>query len=125
MNKLWKYFKCQQCGACCRIIGLPYDAESVFKMADFQKISTEEIIDTYYGKMSPDGLQWESEDSKRIPCPFLRKSEGKHFCNIYNVRPDGCRLYPIDTNGGRNGVACPAWEIAFSKLKKEQEEEEA
>lgn len=103
-------------------IGLPYDAESVSKMADLLMISIDEIIDTYYGKMSPDGSYWESEDSKRTPCPFLAKCEERHVCKIYDVRPEGCRLYPIDTDGGREGVACPGWEIAFSKLKKEQEE---
>lgn len=125
MNRMWKYFNCQQCGACCTVIGLPYDAASVFKMADFLNISIDKIIDTYYGEMTPDGLYWKTEDSKRTPCPFLRKSEGRYFCSIYDVRPEGCRLYPIDTDCGREDVACPAWEIAFSKLKKEQEGEES
>jgi Fe-S-cluster containining protein len=102
---------------------LPYDAASVFKMADFLQLSIDEIINTYYGKMSTDGSYWKSEDGKRTPCPFLRISEERHFCNIYNVRPEGCRLYPIDTDSGRDGVDCPAWEIAFSKLRKEQEDD--
>ena len=122
MSRMWKYFQCQQCGACCRDIGLPYDVESFFKMTNLFKISVEEVIEKYYGKMSPDGSSWESDDSKRTPCPFLKHSDGKYFCEIYSIRPHGCKLYPIDTDGGRQGIDCPAWGIAFSKLKKEQEE---
>jgi Fe-S-cluster containining protein len=122
MSDMWKYFKCQQCGACCKEIGLPYDAESFFKMKELFNMSGEEVIEKYYGKVSPDGSSWESDDNKRTPCPFLKSNNGKCFCDIYSIRPYGCRLYPIDSDFGRDGVACPAWEIAFSKLKKEQEE---
>lgn len=123
MNRLWKYFQCQQCGACCTTIGLPYDAESAVAIAGFLKLTVEELIETYYGNLSHDRLSWLTDDAKRIPCPFLKKSAEKYFCEIYAVRPQGCRLYPIDTDGGRNGVVCPAWGIAYSNLKKEQEEE--
>ena len=120
---MWNYFHCQQCGACCTKIGLPYDAESCFQIAAFLKIPVEKIIETYYGNMTPDGLYWESVDSKRTPCPFLKNTNGKFFCDIYCVRPEGCRLYPIDTDGGRGGIDCPAWAIAYSKLRKAQENE--
>lgn len=122
MNKMWKYFQCQQCGSCCKEIGLPYDKESIFKMADYLKMSIDQIIEKYYGRLTLDRSEWLSEDSKRTPCPFLKISEGSCFCEIYSIRPNGCRAYPIDTDGGRQGVECPAWEIAFSKLKKEQED---
>lgn len=121
---MWKYFKCQQCGECCKKIGLPYDYETVFKMADFLKMSVEEIIENYYGKRSPDGSSWKSVDSKRTPCPFLKFLDGKYFCEIYPVRPTGCKLYPVQTDGGHAGINCPAWKIASLKLEKEQQEED-
>lgn len=124
MSRLWNYFQCQQCGTCCEEIGLPYDPKSVFQIAAFLKMSMEQVIETYYGHLLPDGLHWESTDSKRTPCPFLKHAERKCFCEIYPVRPEGCRLYPIDTDGGRSGVECPAWAIAYSTLKKEQERED-
>ncbi len=123
MNRMWKYFQCQRCGACCTQIGLPYDEESAFKIADFLKMPVDEVIKNYYGNMTSDGLEWESCDSKRTPCPFLKYSDEKFSCEIYSVRPLGCRLYPIDTDGGRQGIYCPAWEIAFLRLKKEQEDD--
>lgn len=122
-NRMWKYFQCQQCGTCCATIGLPYDADRIFEIAEHLKMSLDELIEKFYGKVSPDGSSFYFDDSKRTPCPFLSISEEKSVCRIYTVRPEGCRLYPIDTDGGREGVACPAWEIAFAELKKEQEEE--
>jgi Fe-S-cluster containining protein len=122
-NRMWNYFQCQQCGTCCEKIGLPYDEVSFFQIADFLKMPVEKIIENYYGNFSPDGSYWEYVDSKRTPCPFLKHTGGKCFCEIYSVRPEGCRLYPIDTDSGREGIDCPAWAIAYSKLRKEQEEE--
>lgn len=124
MSSMWEYFECKRCRACCSKIGLPYDGESIFQIADFLKMPVEEVIEIYYGHMSNDGTYWESDDSKRTPCPFLKIRDGQYFCEIYSVRPQGCRLYPIDTNGGRQEVDCPAWEIAFLKLKKEQQKDE-
>lgn len=123
MDKMWKYFQCQRCGACCTKIGLPYDGESVHNIANFLKMSVEKIIEKYYGNITSDGSYWESDDSKRTPCPFLRFSDEKYFCEIHLVRPLGCKLYPIDTVRGRDGIDCPAWEIAFSRVKKEQEDD--
>jgi len=122
MHGMWKYFKCQQCGTCCKEIGLPYDPESFFKMQEQFNLSIEEMIDKYYGKMDADGSTWESDDSKRKPCPFLKSKDEKYYCDICLIRPDGCRQYPIDTDMGRNGVNCPAWKIAFTKFKKEQQD---
>lgn len=120
MNELWKYFKCQQCGKCCDEIGLPYDPESCFNIAEFLKIPVEQVIEKYYGKLSADGSEWELNDNKRISCPFLKGTDDRCFCEIYSVRPEGCKLYPMETDGGRQGIDCPAWEIAISKLRKEQ-----
>ena len=30
-----------------------------------------------------------------------------HTCSIYEVRPHGCRMYPVETDAGRQGVDCP------------------
>src|SRR3990167_6888091 len=123
MSDMWEYFKCQQCGACCRDIGLPYDANSVHKMADLFKVTVKEVIEKYYGRTSPDGSSWvwESEDSKRTPCPFLKFADGKYLCEIYFIRPLGCRAYPMYTDGGRQGVDCPAAKIIYDNLEKDME----
>jgi len=122
-NKMWKYFNCQQCGACCSKIGLPYDPHAIHEMASFLGLSVEQVIEKFYGELTSDRKHWESNDEKRTPCPFLKTSDNKCFCSIYAVRPIGCQLYPIDTDGGRDGINCPAWEIAYRSLLKEQESE--
>ena len=95
-DKRWKFFKCQQCGKCCAEIGLPYDPESIFKIAEYLDLTIEQIIDKYYGRMDDDGKTWISDDSKRTPCPFLETNGDMKLCSIYEVRPSGCRAYPLD-----------------------------
>ena len=115
-NNNWKYFKCQQCGKCCEEIGLAYDPYSLKEIANYLKISINELIETYYGKFTTDGKYFEPDDNKRTPCPFLKSEESMKFCAIYPVRPEGCRLYPLETDFGRDGVDCPAANIVFSKI---------
>ena len=59
----------------------------------------------------------ESQNNKRTPCLFLELKDEKAFCSIYSVRPEGCRLYPIDTDFGAGGVDCPAKKVALNKIK--------
>ncbi|HET6461710.1 MAG TPA: YkgJ family cysteine cluster protein [Syntrophales bacterium] len=120
IDKLWKYFECQRCGKCCLELGLPYDQESLSNISTYLNISEEQVIEKYYGELSADSSEWESNDSKRIPCPFLKSTCEGYYCEIYPARPEGCRVYPMESVGAR---FCPRWEIAISKLKKEQEEE--
>ena len=89
-------------------------------MSAYLNISEKRVIEQYYGELSADRSKWESIDSKRNPCPFLRSTCAGYYCEIYPARPEGCRVYPMESVGGR---FCPRWEIAISKLKKEQEEE--
>lgn len=120
MSTLWKYFECHRCGKCCIEIGLPYDPHSIFSIAETMGLSVRETIERYYGTYTEDGQHWISDDSKRTPCPFLRFENECFYCMIYSVRPEGCRLYPMQTDAGPQGVDCPAWPTAISKLKQEQ-----
>jgi Fe-S-cluster containining protein len=118
--KRWGYFKCQQCGKCCAGIGLPYDPESIYKIAEYLNLSIDQVIEKYYGRIVEAGKSWESDDNKRTPCPFLKTNGELKFCSIYEVRPSGCKSYPLDTDFGRNGVDCKAAEIVYTKLREEE-----
>jgi len=48
------------------------------------------------------------DQTRRKPCPFLGEDKN---CQIYPVRPNGCKAYPIDTDFGRCGVDCPGMKI--------------
>jgi Fe-S-cluster containining protein len=119
-DRRWIYFECQKCGKCCIEIGLPYDPYRINEIARFLSLSIEEALDKYYGAIQEDGTR-ASEDHKRTPCPFITKDNSNNICSIYDVRPEGCRLYPLDTDGGRQGVECPAAKIVFEKIRLEDE----
>lgn len=116
-DKRWKLFGCQRCGKCCAEIGLPYDPESIHEIARFLRLSLDEILEKYYGTITDDRKGWMSEDHKRTPCPFLEEDGDRKSCSIYEVRPLGCRLYPFETDFGRQGVDCPAAEIVYERLR--------
>ena len=48
---------------CCIEIGLPYDPESIFKIAKFLDIEVGQAIEKYYGRIVEDGKAWESDFS--------------------------------------------------------------
>jgi len=121
-DRRWELFECQRCGKCCVEIGLPYDHLRIHEIATFLALSLDEVIEQYYGKIieKDNSKYWESEDHKRTPCPFLETEGDVTICSIYPVRPDGCRLYPFDTDFGRDGVDCSAADIVYTKLREEQ-----
>jgi len=114
----WEFFKCQRCGRCCIEIGLPYYAESAIEISQFLKISLSEVIERYYGKVVENGKTFRLQDKKGKPCPFLRKEGGKYSCTIYHIRPYGCKMYPLETDFGCQGVDCPAARIANEEFEK-------
>jgi Fe-S-cluster containining protein len=119
-DRRWKFFKCKRCGKCCAEIGLPYDPESIFSIANHLGLTIDQVIAKFYGRIVDGGHAWESEDCKRKPCPFLRTDGDMKSCEIYLIRPAGCKKYPFDTDFGRAGVDCTAAETVYAKLRKEE-----
>jgi Fe-S-cluster containining protein len=84
-------FLCNKCGVCCTLDDFLTAGEINSKPEEHSavhakmKALTEEI-----GKM------WEADEAKyddyimHTPCPFLVNNA----CSIYEIRPDGCRLFP-------------------------------
>jgi len=92
-------------------------------MAEFLKMDSEDFLTRYY----EDIVYWKNgkifirpNQTRRKPCPFLR--EGNN-CQIYSVRPNGCKAYPIETDFGRCGVGCPAMKI-IDEMDSEEEREQ-
>ncbi len=84
LNK--KNFKCNQCGECCKIV---------------VKVSKEEINKIknkgYKDFLEIDPIKGKDYVLKRVNgiCVFLTDNK----CEIYNIRPKICRLYPfLDKN---------------------------
>lgn len=113
-------FECQRCGKCCVEIGLPYDPESIYKIAEFLHLHVDHVIAKYYGRITQAPKGWVSQDHKRTPCPFLNSDGDRKSCKIYPVRPWGCELYPFETDFGRQDVDCPGARIVYEKLEKKE-----
>ena len=124
-SSLWASFKCQCCGQCCEKLGLPWPSgRNLEEMAKFLKVQPNNLIVQYYGKIvEENGKEFveKYEEDRRIPCPFLGNDKN---CKIYPVRPDPCRLYPIDTDFGRYGIDCPGMENILNDVKIQKEEDD-
>jgi len=116
-SKSWSNFKCESCGKCCTQIGLPYDAGFIGRLSDYFGDDVVQLVSKYYGQVSSDGKSIEFDESKRTPCPFLKKNDDLLLCSIYNIRPEGCRLYPIETDWADGGISCPGYLRVLEKLK--------
>ena len=115
-QELWERFSCHRCGKCCTQLGLPYEGWALQRIADFLGITTDQLVEKYYGRISDDGRHVELDESKKKPCQFLVTEGGRKSCSIHPVRPDGCRAFPFDTDFGTNGVPCPAAAEVYASL---------
>lgn len=118
MSVFWRNFQCQRCGNCCAG-DLPYDHARLKDIAVFLNVTTDELFNKYYGQILPDGKAI-LDNSKRTPCPFGESKNNIHYCKIYPVRPEGCRMFPFDSDGGCAGVDCPAAKITYEIVRKIQ-----
>ena len=119
-DERWELFECHRCGKCCTEIGLPFDPERLSQIADYLEMTIEHAYFKYYVRRTEDGKGLEWDDQKRTPCPFLKCVGEKIACAIYPVRPMGCRAYPFDTDGGRQGVDCPGAKVVYEKLDQDE-----
>lgn len=88
-------------------------------MAAYLGLTVEQTIEAYYGIIVNGSEAWESDESKRKPCPFFfTESDGKTACTIHPARPYGCRRYPFESTGG---LDCPVARAVYEKLREEDE----
>lgn len=85
---------CSQCGNCCRRENILVTGNDLFQLSTASGMTEKEFYNKYLvpaGTWSDyDGLI-KLEDGK---CPFLeQKPAGRYKCNIYNDRPQSCRLF--------------------------------
>lgn len=80
-----KNFRCNRCGACCRIS--PWVSRKEIKKIRDLGHKEDEFLE-----QSPDGLFFLK--MKKGMCVFLKQNEKTTSCKIYKARPVTCRLYP-------------------------------
>ncbi|MBE3115698.1 YkgJ family cysteine cluster protein [Candidatus Bathyarchaeota archaeon] len=84
-------FLCNKCGVCCTLDDFLTAGEINAKPEEhFEVHAKMKALSEELGKM------WEADEAKydnyimHTPCPFLVNNA----CSIYEIRPDGCRLFP-------------------------------
>ena len=105
-------FRCNKCGACCMLEDFLTAGEITAKPEEHPEVHAknralfEEI-----------GRMWETDQAKydqyiaNTPCPFLFNNA----CSIYEIRPDGCRLFPKTAFGMQSQDCKPL--IRFRKQR--------
>jgi Fe-S-cluster containining protein len=84
-------FLCTKCGICCTLEDFLTAGEINAKPEEHPKIHAK--IKALFEAL---GEMWEENEAKydkyimHNPCPFLAEKS----CSIYEIRPDGCRLFP-------------------------------
>jgi Fe-S-cluster containining protein len=97
-------FLCSKCGVCCTLEDFLTAGEINAKPQERPEVHAKmKALSEELGKM------WEADEAKydeytmHTPCPFLAEKA----CSIYEIRPDGCRLFP-KTAFGMLTEDCPA-----------------
>ena len=84
-------FLCTRCGACCLLDDFLTAGEINAKLEDQPEVHAK--IKALFEEL---GTMWAADEAKyddyiaQTPCPFLVNNT----CAIYEIRPDGCRLFP-------------------------------
>ena len=58
---------------------------NIFKIAEYLRLTIDEVIDKYYGHRTEDRQSLISDDRKRTPCQFLKRDGKKMTCEIIST----------------------------------------
>lgn len=105
-------FLCTKCGVCCTLEDFLTAGEINSKPEEYPEVHTKmKELSEALGEM------WLADEAKydnhiaHTPCSFLTDNA----CSIYEIRPDGCRLYP-NTTFGMQTTDCEA----LTRFKKQR-----
>jgi Fe-S-cluster containining protein len=99
-------FLCQQCGSCCREIGITWGRRMIEKASAFLGLAPRKFTATYLKVPVRHGDRETLKIGGRKvhPCPLLTD---KGECRIHPARPDACRDFPVRADSPSSGVECP------------------
>lgn len=105
-------FLCTKCGICCTLEDFLTAGEINAKPEEYPEVHAK--VKALYEEL---GKMWEADEAKydeytmHTPCPFLVNKS----CSIYEIRPDGCRLFPQTAFGMQNQDCTPL--TRFKKMR--------
>jgi len=99
-------FVCQQCGKCCREIGVNPAPMDIARISRHLRLDWTEFVRRYVGDIvtCDNGSPGYVLTKQSHPCPFLTRSS---TCRIHRVKPSPCRSFPLETDFGDHGIGCP------------------
>ena len=118
-TQVFEEVKCTKCANCCRTLKAAFRPKDVATVSAHLGMSAEAFTKQFLTKNKQGNLEVNA-----LPCPFL-SAEG--LCNIYEVRPEGCRDFPHTHKSSfasrswthsANALTCPA---VFEILERMQE----
>jgi len=99
-------FRCQMCGACCRIkdgIVRVSDVE-IARIAAFLGMDEAEFIERET-LVAPDRISLVLKSRPDGACSYLTED---NLCSINPVKPDKCRTFPFEWTNPDSAYVCPA-----------------
>ncbi len=105
-------FHCTGCGNCCRDPLLPITDSDLQRLVDYTSLPAKHLV-KWIDRRGID-LPGEPESFAVLRCGsrvmVLRHQQGRcrflgdnNHCNVYDVRPLGCRIFPFDPDFNRHG----------------------
>ena len=108
-------FKCQGCGACCRIKDgiVRIGDDEVRRIAAFLGMTEQEFIDRET-EIAPDRKTLILKSRPDESCVYLTDD---NRCCIHPVKPDKCRTFPFEWTNADSADVCPALNFSAEKQR--------
>jgi len=103
--------KCQRCGKCCE------DTRMELSAKDIKRLEKADYCKEDFAQQDSEGI-WRLRNWDGI-CFFLDPSSRR--CSVYELRPTGCRIYPVNLSPEGAVIvddACPAAKTIDGREKK-------
>jgi Fe-S-cluster containining protein len=123
-EETWSEVGCLNCANCCKKMTPTFKKSEIKRIAAHMGISPKKYFDTYLEVDTDNG----DIVNKSTPCQHLDLADNK--CNIYDIRPADCRLFPHFQRKDFNDISyviaenvsnCPATLVFVEKLRNEVE----
>lgn len=92
-------FLCKQTGKCCVNNLVPLSPFDIFELAKYLNFYAKELFEmrllSYKITTSTYFMEPVIQINEKNVCPFLKLSDSKYLCGIYEVRPFACRIFPL------------------------------
>ena len=117
----WSEVDCLDCANCCKKMTPTFKKSEIKRIALHVGLTPKEYFDKYLEVDSDNG----DIVNKSTPCQHLNMKD--HKCDVYELRPDDCRLFPHFQRKDFNDVSyviadnvprCPATLVFVEKLQK-------